>query len=472
VEDARSYDQLSELLNGRVILPDDSDYDDARMVWNAMFDRRPSAIAQCEDATDVANAVKFANENGLPFSVRAGGHGASGDCLQDGILAIDLTRMTRVVVDPVTQRATVQAGCLLGTMDAELQKFGLAVPSGTVPDTGVSGLTLGGGVGWTMRKFGATIDHLVSVSAVDVEGDVVHASESVNAELFWGLRGGGGNFVIVTDYEFQAVELGPTVLSGPIMFTSDHGDILRFWRDFMLRAPNELGSTISLLRTPAGFPAEDAGPLLTVINVAYVGDLEVGQQVILPLQERFRPAMNLVRQNSYLALQAFLARGLPHRARAYEKGGLLPALSDVLIDDLVELAETAPVAIDGQPDTTSVAISALGGIFTTNADSRTSMPRDDSQFIWLSMSLWMDEGRDDEWIDYPRRLSKLVDQYSDGRIYLNQDSSERGERVRQAFGEERYNRLVSLKDTWDPQNVLCYNKNILPSASQALSTHD
>jgi FAD/FMN-containing dehydrogenase len=460
--------KLNEEMQGRVVVPGHPGYDDARRLWNSMFDRRPSAIALCRGASDIVAAVRFARREEIRFTVRAGGHGASGDCLQDGVFAIDLTPMRGVMVDPARRRATVQAGCRLGIMDSELQRHGLAVPSGTVPDTGVAGLTLGGGVGWIMRKFGATVDHVLSMQAVTVDGEIIHIDADSHPDLFWAMRGGGGNFAIVTAFEFAAHEVGPGVLSGPIIYSGGHTDVIRHWRDFMQDAPNEVGSTISLSFAPeTRFPAEAAGRLMTVINVAYVGDLDRGAQVLAPLRRWRSPLLDNVRENSYLELQAFLAKGLPPGARAYEKGGLLPGLPDSLIRELVAAAEAAPRARSGAPDNTSIAISALGGMFTELADGSTAFPRDDSAFIWLSMSLWMDHADDARWIQYPHALSTLIGPYSDGRLYLNQDSSGRTERVRSAFGAQRYDQLVAVKDRWDPDNVLRFNKNIVPSAHRA-----
>src|SRR6188472_2985919 len=283
-------------LRGYVVGPEDSGYDMNRKIWNGSFDRHPAMIIRCAGASDVIAAVKFGRASGLPVAVRSGGHSFPGHSVADDALLIDLAPMKGVRVDPDRRTARVQAGVLLGELDRETQAFGLAVPSGIVTHTGVAGLTLGGGIGWIMRKHGLSIDQLVSVDLVTADGEFIQASTDRNAELFWGLRGGGGNFGIVTEFEFDCVPLGPQILAGPVIWPmTDSGEVLRFYRDWIAEAPDDLMTIIVHRKAPPLpiIPEELHGQPVVMVICCWVGDLEEGERFIKPLREFGSPVADV-----------------------------------------------------------------------------------------------------------------------------------------------------------------------------------
>ena len=320
---------------GPVLRPGHADYDQQRTIWNGAFDRHPAAIVRCAGVADVIAAVKLGRSSGLPVAVRSGGHSFPGFSVADDALLIDLSPLKGVRVDPERRTARVQAGVLLGELDRETQAFGLAVPSGIVTHTGVAGLTLGGGIGWIMRKHGLSVDQLVSVDLVTAEGEFVKASADENADLFWGVRGGGGNFGIVTEFEFRCVPLGTQVLAGPIVWPMEQsGDVLRFYRDWVADAPDELMTIIIHRKAPPlpFVPEELHGKLVVMVICCWAGDLEEGERFIRPLREFGSPVLDICLPKPFLAHQAMFDPSFPPGRWYYFKACDVAELSDELIE--------------------------------------------------------------------------------------------------------------------------------------------
>src|SRR3954465_9168085 len=307
--------ELEGTFRGHVVPATHSSYDEHRKIWNGSIDRHPAVIARCAGVADVISAVKFGRKTGLPVAVRSGGHSFPGLSVADDALMIDLSPMKGVRVDPEARTARVQAGVLLGELDRETQAFGLAVPSGIVTHTGVAGLTLGGGIGWIMRKHGLTVDQLVSVDLVTADGEVVKASTSENADLFWGVRGGGGNFGIVTEFEFRLNPVGPTVVAGPVFWAmEDSPPVLRFYRDWIADAPDELMTMVIHRKAPPVdfVPQELHGKLVVAVACCYAGAVEEGERVLRPLKEFGSPVLDLCRPKPFLEHQAMFDASYPH----------------------------------------------------------------------------------------------------------------------------------------------------------------
>ncbi len=337
---------------GRVVDAGDPDYDSARAGWNGAIDRRPAAVAYATDSDDVAAAIRAARASGLKFTIRSGGHSVSGRSVRNGALCIDLRALNSVNVDPETKTVRVGGGALLSELDAATQGHGLAVPAGQISHTGVGGLTLGGGIGWLMRHHGLTIDSLLSADVVLADGETVHASADEHPDLFWALRGGGGDFGVVTSFEFQAHEVGPMVLGGMLVYPFDQAaEVFRASRELMAGAPDELGLCAVLLTAPPEepFPAELQGQKVAVISVAWSGDIEEGERFLAPLRAQLPAALDLVAPMPYVALQSMLDASAPHGWQFYDRMHYLPEVSDDFVAGLGSRARDrahAPVAHD------------------------------------------------------------------------------------------------------------------------------
>jgi FAD binding domain len=336
-----AFDELGGSFRGELLLPTSPGYDTARRLWNGAIDRHPACIARCTGVADVVAAVRFARERDLLVAIRSGGHGVGGQALCDDGLVIDLSAMKGVRVDLQARMARAQAGVLWGELDRETQLFGLATVGGIVTHTGIAGLTLGGGIGWLTRKYGATVDNLLSVDLVTADGELMTASESVNPDLFWGVRGGGGNFGIVTSFEYRLHPVGPTVLAGPIFHPlEDAPEVLRFYREFAAAAPNELTTIFELsVAPPLPFLPQDVhGKPIVMVGGCYAGSPEDGIDVVRPLKEFGSPIVDLLEPKPYLALQSMFDPFVPHGWHRYWKSVELPPLTDEAIDTLVEHA--------------------------------------------------------------------------------------------------------------------------------------
>jgi FAD/FMN-containing dehydrogenase len=470
---AETVAELAAQLRGPVIVPDHAPYQGGVRLANARHVRRPAALARCTGVGDVITAIRFARERDIPFSVLAGGHDADGWGLQDDVLAIDLTLMNGVLVNPRTRRGIVQAGSRLGIMDRETAVHHLAVTGGTVSDTGVAGLTLGGGIGWLTRKYGATVDSLAGIDAVTVNGDVVRASAEENPDLFWAMRGGGGNFAVATSFEFQMHPQDPIILAGSLLHSGgDAVEFLSYWREFMLAAPDELGSMALLMRAVGPqFPADIKDQLIVATIFAYAGDLGQGERVLSPVRSFGTPIRDSIKPTRYTDLQqVFESPLLPQNQRGFENSGFLPDMTDAFINEAVDAMNDSPVPRPGEHNVVVLPISGMGGAFLRFDESSTAMPRGNAQFYWEAISSHAREEDDATWIGFVEHtLVPRLRALSGPQTYLNHNNVRPDDQafVEWAYGPEKYARLVELKDMWDPSNVLRYNTNIKPSSPKA-----
>jgi FAD/FMN-containing dehydrogenase len=451
---------LKGIFQGRLLLPNSPGYDEARSIWNAMIDRQPGLILQCKNADDVARAVRFARENDLLVAVRGGGHNIAGNAVCDGGLVIDLSPMKAVTVDPATKTARVEAGATLGDFDQAAQQFGLATPLGINSTTGVAGLTLGGGFGWLSRSLGLTIDNLLSAEVVLATGELVKASETENADLFWAIRGGGGNFGVVTSFTFRLHPVGPEVLSGLIVHPlAAARDVLRFYRDFVTRTPEELVCWFVLRKAPPlpFLPEAWHGKEILALAVCYRGSLADGEGAAKPLREFGKPIADVIGPHPYVGWQTALDPLLTPGMRNYWKTHYFKELGDGLIDTLVAYAGRLP---DPQ---TEIAFAQLGGAISRVAPEATAYAHRDAQFAVNLHGRWADPAKDGACIGWARELHQALAPFATGGAYINFMTEEEQDRVRAAYGRD-YDRLVALKSKYDPTNLFRLNQNIRPTA--------
>jgi FAD/FMN-containing dehydrogenase len=450
---------------GRIITAQDADYDDARAIWNGAIDRRPRLIARCSGPADVAAAVRFARADGLEVATRGGGHNVAGTATCDDGIVVDLSEMRSVWVDPAARIARVDGGGLWGDVDHETQAHGLATPGGIVSHTGVAGLTLGGGIGWLMRKHGLTVDNLLAADIVTAHGELLRASADEHPDLFWALRGGGGNFGVVTSFDFRLHPLGPDVLAGPILWdASDAREVLRFYRDFVQDAPDELGTVVRFgTAPPLPVIPEDLHwrPVLIVAS-CYAGPIEEAARVLRPLREFGTPLLDLVGPTPYVDHQNGLDSTVPHGWNYYWKSTYLPELSDELIEVLTEKA------FGGSSPRSYAAMFHLGGAVSRTPEDETAFgSRQISHAITLDAVWRPDEAFGDHDVAWARDLFASLDRFRDG-VYVNfLGADEDPDRVREAYGDAVYERLAGVKATYDPDNVFRHNQNIVPRRVEA-----
>ena len=453
-------DALRDSVRGPVICPEDDAYDEARAIWNGAIDRRPRAIVRCTGAADVIKAFRFGRERDLAVAVRSGGHGVGGHALCDGGLVIDLSPMKGIRVDPAARTARAEAGVLWGELDRETQLCGLATVGGIVTHTGIAGLTLGGGIGWLMRKYGATVDNLLSVDLVTAEGELVTASDHQNPDLFWGVRGGGGNFGVVTSFEYRLHAVGPTVLAGPIFHPLERApEVLRFYREFIASAPDELTTIFNLrVAPPLPFLPEDVhGKPIVMVGACYAGPPEDGAQVVRPLKEFGTPIIDLLEPKPYLALQSMFDPSALHGWHYYWKSVELPPLTDGAIDTLVEHAATLT-----SPKSYCI-VFQLGGALSRVGEDETAFSQREAAHNVNINAVWTEDDTDTErHIAWARGFFDAMQPHAGGHVYLNFLGDEGAERVRQAYGAQKYERLVQLKRAYDPTNFFRLNQNIQP----------
>jgi FAD/FMN-containing dehydrogenase len=426
---------------GTVLMPGAEGYEEARRVFNGLVDRRPARIMGCTDSSDVAAALLAARREALPVSVYGGGHGVTGSAVVDGGVCIDLRRIDRIVVDPVARTLRVGGGATWGAVDAATQEFGLAVTGGRVSSTGVGGLALGSGSGWLERAFGFTCDNLLEAEVVTADGRVVTASATQNPDLFWALRGGGGNFGVVTDFLFQLHPVGPTVLGGMLMYPASAArNLVRFWRGFMTEAPDEVGSGIAFITAPPlpFVPEALRGQPVVGVVVCYAGDPAQGAEVLAPLLEYGPPAVNLVEPMPYV--------------------DFLTWLTDEAVDTLVSHA-TVPRSPMSQ-----VLLVAGGGAIARVPEDATAFGQRTAPFNVHYLSIWADPADDDVNIRHTRTMAEAMRPWTTGRVYLNYIGEEGPGRVEAAYGPEKYARLRQIKRIWDPDNVFRHNQNIVPAS--------
>jgi FAD/FMN-containing dehydrogenase len=448
---ADALQHFKERLHGELIGPGDDGYESARRVWNGMIDRYPALIARCTSVSDVVRAVQFARRQDLPIAVRSGGHSYAGNSTCDGGIVIDLSRMKRVQVDPLKRTAWVQAGLTLGEFVRETQAFGLATTVGTVSETGLAGLTLGGGIGWLMGKYGLTIDSLLAVEIVTADGRVLRASATEHADLFWGVRGGGGNFGIVTAFQFQLHPVGP-VLAGMVLHPVDRAsEVLHFYREFSSTAPDELTAFAGLVTAPDGLP-------VVSISLCYCGPLEEGERLIAPVRTFGQPIVDLIRPMSYLELISMLDAVVPRGRHYYSKTRSLKQLSDEALETMIEYrsARPSPLAL--------IVINHVHGAASRVGPTETAFALREEHYALQIMTAWED-GEASKHIAWARACWMALEPFATSEAYLNlmSDTGEEPVLVQTAYGAN-YERLVALKNAYDPTNFFHINQNIMPTA--------
>jgi FAD/FMN-containing dehydrogenase len=453
-------ESLQGRFKGEILRPSDTDYDDTRAVWNAMIDKYPALIARCKNTDDVVEAVNFARDNNLLLSVRGSGHNVAGNAVCDGGLMIDLSLMKDIHVDQESGTVTAQPGVVFGEMDKATQEYGLAVPGGIVSETGIAGLTLGGGFGWLTRKYGFTCDNLVSAEVVTADGNVLTASAIENTDLFWGIRGGGGNFGVVTSLEYQLRPVGPEVLAGLVIYPLDAAvDALRFFRDFTASTPEELGAlAVFRLAPPAPFIPEalHGKPVLAIV-VCYVGDVDEAQGVVQPLRDFGDPIIDAIKPKSFAAHNSSLDAGQPAGLYYYWKSEYVTEIADDAIETLVAFAAnmTSP--------NSRLAVFQLGGATQRYGEQEMAVSHRNAEYVIAVNTGWADPQETEKQVQWTRDLWTAIRPFSSGGVYVNFLSADDGEdRVRAAYGATKFERLAQLKSKYDPQNLFKMNQNIKP----------
>ena len=438
-------------LRGELLRPGDTDYDEARKVWNGMIGKRPGLIARCTGVADVISAVDFARTHQLLVSVRGGGHNIPGNAVCNGGLMIDLACMRSVRVDPMRRTARAEGGVTWGEFDRETQAFGLATTGGSVSDTGIAGLTLGGGLGWLAGKCGLTCDNLLSADVVTADGKLLVASASEHTDLFWGVRGGGGNFGIVTSFEYQLHPVGP-VLAGMLLYPfAQAKEALAYYRDFAKAVPDEVNTMGGLLTSPDG-------DLMAVIAVCYNGSLDAGERVLRPLREFGPPVADQIRPMAYREVQTQLDAAAVRGRRYYIKSSFMRSISDDAIDALIDRFANVP-----SPHTL-VFFQQLGNAANRIGAQETAFSQRDALCEWGCLSSWVDPAADGVNIGWTRALAEAMQPFSSGGAYITQmgvEAEEGADRIKDAFGPN-YEQLVALKNKYDPTNLFRHNQNVKP----------
>ncbi len=444
---------LKTSLRGELLRVGDAAYDEARKVWNGMIDKRPGLIARCTGVADVISAVDFARTHQLLVSVRGGGHNIPGNAVCDGGLMIDLACMRSIRVDPKRRTARAEGGVTWGELDHETQAFGLATTGGSVSDTGIAGLTLGGGLGWLAGKCGLSCDNLLSADVVTADGKLLVASATEHADLFWGLRGGGGNFGIVTSFEYQLHPVGP-LLAGMVLHPFTRAkEALAYYRDFAKAIPDEVNTMGGLLTSPDG-------DLMAVIAVCYNGSLDAGERVLRPLREFGPPVADQIRPMAYREVQTQLDAAAVRGRRYYFKSSFMRSISDDAIDALINRFANVP-----SPHTL-VFFQQLGNAANRVGVRETAFSQRDALCDWGCQSSWVDPAADGLNIGWTRALAEAMQPFGSGGAYITQmgvEAEEGADRIKDAFGPN-YERLVALKSKYDPTNLFRHNVNVKPMA--------
>jgi FAD/FMN-containing dehydrogenase len=445
---------------GEVVVPGDPTYDEVRAVWNGEFDKRPAVIARCQKTEDIVEAVRFARESGLPLAVRGGGHSLAGlSSCDDGIMP-DLSLMREVQVDPTTRTAIVQPGATWADFDAATQAHGLSSTGGLISHTGVAGLTLGGGIGWLMRKYGLAADNLSAAEVVTADGSVVRASNSDEPELLWGLRGGGGNFGVVSSFEFRLHPVGPMVLGGLMAFPLDQGRaVLQTYRTWAAELPDEFTTMAAVITAPPApfVPAELVGQKVVGIPGAWCGDVDTGMAALAPMRA-LKPAIDVFGPMPYAALQGMLDEGAPKGIHAYTRSGYAADLSDGLIDAVIEHGAkmTSPFS--------QFHFHQMGGAVARVGEDDTAFGNRRAAYAYTINAMWLEPDEDGRHEAANRAAFEAFAPYSTGGVYVNFLGNEGGARVRAAYSDAKYERLANLKRTYDPDNLFRLNQNIEPAA--------
>jgi FAD/FMN-containing dehydrogenase len=443
--------ELQTAFRGELLRPGDNDYELARVVWNAMISRMPALIARCSGAADVQRAVEFARSNNLLASIRGAGHSVAGHAVCDGGLMIDLSRMKAIRVDPAGRTVRADPGLTWGEFDRETQAFGLATTGGAVSTTGIAGLTLGGGLGYLMRRFGLVCDNLISIDIVTADGELRTASKEENSDLFWGIRGGGGNFGIVTSFEYQLHELGPTVLAGLIVHPlSAAKAAMQFYREFTATAPDELTTHFAFATLPDGTQAVG-------FALCYSGPLEQGDAVIQPLRKFGTPIEDSVGPMRYIELQAEDDPLYPSGRLNYWKSSFIHELSDEAIETMITQFTAVPSPLS------AVLLEQLGGAVSRIGKDETAFNEREAPYSLVITGEWTDPAASAANIRWTREVWGAMQPFASEAAYINYLGAEEQDRIRAAYGAAKYDRLVALKNRYDPTNFFCLNQNIRPT---------
>ena len=449
--DPARVDAFRRIHRGAVLTAGEPGYEEGRRVWNAIIDKRPAVIARCRTAVDVIAAVKFARTNGLPVAIRGGAHNVAGRATCDGGIVIDCAEMKSIRVDPAARTARAEPGVRWAELDRETQAFGLATTGGTVGDTGIGGLTLGGGFGWLGGALGMTADNLIAADVVLATGELVHANAESNSDLLWALRGGGSNFGVVTSFEYRLHPIGPMIVGGLVMHPFDRAaEVLRFYGDFIRTAPDCLTVAAVLLTGPDGQKA-------CGLAAACVGPVDEGEKAVLPIKQFGPPVLDMLGPIPYLGQQALLERAMPPNLLNYWKADFIKDMSDGVIQTAIEAYARVPSPLS------SILFFPIHGAASRIAPDAAAYPHRAGIHMGL-YSLWNDAGQNEPNVTWARQLWKAIQPFATGGVYVNELGEDDGdERVRQAYGAN-YERLTRIKAKFDPQNVFHLNANIVPRA--------
>ena len=451
--------ELRRAFHGQIVQPEDGDYGQHRRIWNGSIDRFPALIARCANADDVGLAIRFARQSGLDLTVRSGGHSFPGYSVDDDVVIVDLSLMKQMQVDPASRTARVQAGVRLGELDQATQPFGLAVPAGIVTTTGLAGLTLGGGIGWLMRKYGLTVDQLLAVDLVTADGELIKVSATENPELFWAVRGAGANFGVVTEFEFQLNPLGPEVLAGAVFWPMEESaNVLRFYRDWIAGVPDELTTIVVHRKAPPlpAIPAELHGrPVVSVVS-CYAGPVEDGERVLAPLRAFGSPLLDLNQPKRFVDHQAMFDPSFPNGWWYYFRSCEVDTLTDEVIDITAEHAQRLRSPLTAFP-----IFHLGGGVARVGNDETAYHGRESGHIFNINATTSTQDGFAEE-REWSRTFWAALQPYHRG-VYVNFLMDEGDQRVREAYGAAKYDRLRALKRQYDPQNVFRHNQNIPPA---------
>jgi FAD/FMN-containing dehydrogenase len=447
----KNAEEFKASLRGSLLRSGEDGYDQARKIWNGMFDRRPALIARCAGAADVISAVNFAHDNKLQVAVRGGGHSFPGHSTCDGGIVIDLSPMKAIRVNPTASTARAEPGVKWLEFDRETQAFGLATTGGTASDTGIAGLTLGGGLGWLSNKYGLTIDNLISADVVTADGRLLTASAMENQDLFWGLRGGSGNLGVVTSFKYQLHAVGPTILGGMVAYPlAKAKEVLRFYREFSKAAPDELTTYAAFLDPP------DGGTVVAVI-CCYCGPIDKGEEVVRPLKSFGQPLQDMLGPMPYTVQQCLTDAAFPAGSYYYNKGGSLPDLTDEAIEVFAEHAAKKPSALS------LVAIQTVSGAAGRVDAEATAFAHRRLPYAPVIASQWLDAVDSDKNIAWARNFWTALQPFAGAGAYVNDLAYDDEDRIRIGYGTN-YERLTELKKKYDPENLFRLNPNIRPAA--------
>ncbi len=450
--------QLKDRLDGPLLIPSDKKYDEARAIWNGMIDHRPAIIVRCKNENDIVEAVNFGREYNMLISVKGGGHGVSGKSVCNNGLMIDLSLMKAIKVNFNDTTVDVEPGATLGDVDETTQVYGLSVPVGIASTTGISGLTLGGGIGYVCRTFGLTIDNLISATIVTAEGLLVHANESENTDLFWAIRGGGGNFGIISSFKFKLCKIGPEVMTAQRFYAMDDGmEVLKFYRKFTMEAPDALSSYCFILTVPPvdPFPEDHYGKTAILLVACYSGNVETGKQAIKSLVNFGSPILSVVTPVPYVNFQKNFNHLFPKGMRYYWKSHYMDKLSDDALEALFEGTQTV------QGSLSAVGFEPLGGAVSRVRNDETAFPARQANYVLGIWTGWENPEEDETIIEWARNLYDKMAPFASEGVYSNYLSKDDDHMIKKSFGKN-YKRLQQIKNKYDPNNLFSLNQNIIP----------